>query len=239
MNGVRNDAGLHVGIIMDGNGRWARSRGLPRVAGHARGVESVRCVVESAPPLGISVLTLYAFSSDNWSRPAGEVAALMKLLERYLIAERRRCVEQRIRLSVIGRRDRLEPRLVREIRAAEEATVHGDRLYLRIAVDYSSRRAILGAARMLARDAAPSYGRFLGLINRAAGSDPQTPEVDLIIRTSGEKRLSDFLLWESAYAEILFTDRLWPDFDGGDLQRALDEFRRRERRFGRLSEAAV
>lgn len=220
---------------MDGNGRWARARGLPRLAGHRKGVEAVRETVEAAPNLGISVLTLYAFSSDNWKRPARETSALMRLLERYLIDQRERCLENGVRLSVIGRRDRLAPRLVRAIRDTEEATMAGRRLYLRLAVDYSSRDAILRAARMMPRSGEMECSGFLQLINQAIGSDPATPEVDLMVRTSGEQRLSDFLLWESAYAELLFTDRRWPDFRAADLSRALAAFLRRDRRRGGLS----
>jgi len=231
--------GIHVGIIMDGNGRWAQARGLPRLAGHRKGVEAVREAVEAAQGLGISVLTLYAFSSDNWKRPVHETRGLMQLFERYLVGERERCVDNGVRLNVIGRRDRLAPRLVRAIRESEVATAAGRRLYLRLAVDYSSRDAILRAARLLPPGGELECSRFLRLINRAVGSDPATPEVDLMVRTSGEQRLSDFLLWELAYAELLFVDRRWPDFRAGDLSRAVAAFRRRERRRGGLSSSRL
>jgi len=228
---------LHVAIIMDGNGRWAEARGLPRIAGHRRGADAVRRTVESAVRLGVSTLTLYAFSSDNWKRPRAEVAALMDLLEDYLVEERERCVAEGIRLAVIGRRTRLPRGLRRTIAATEAATAGGRRLYLRLAVDYSARQAIVRAARSLWWPGATSSAGFLRAINRAIGSDPSTPEVDLLIRTSGEQRLSDFLLWEVAYAELVFTRRPWPDFDGTALESALREFRRRRRRFGGLLEA--
>ena len=212
---------------MDGNGRWAANRGLPRLAGHRAGVETVRRVVEAAPELGISVLTLYAFSSDNWKRPRAEVAGLMRLLRRYLDLETQRCVENGVRIEAIGRRDRLPASLLRDIEASERATARCDGIRLRVAIDYSSRDAILEAfagARRLTREA---------ILQRLG------PEVDLLIRTSGEQRLSDFLLWECAYAELYFTPRLWPDFGRDDLAAAVAQFRTRERRFGALPQAAV
>lgn len=227
--------GLHVGLIMDGNGRWAQARGLPRTEGHGRGADAVRRAVEAAPELGITTLTLYAFSADNWRRPAGEVSVLMGLLESCLVRERENCRRQGVRLGLIGRRDRLSPALVREIEAAELATRDGTRLYLRLAVDYSARSAILAAAKALRSDEHCDESVFLRLVNHACHSDLETPQVDLIIRTSGEQRLSDFLLFESAYAELMFIETLWPDFDGEDLRRAVEAFRRRERRYGGLS----
>ncbi|MGQ0712314.1 MAG: polyprenyl diphosphate synthase [Gemmatimonadaceae bacterium] len=210
----------HVAIIMDGNGRWATSRGLPRTAGHRAGADAVRRVVEAAPRLGIRTLTLFAFSSDNWKRPPREVASLMRLFQRYMAAEVAALDENGVRFSVIGRRDRLSPRLVEQIEAAERLTAHGQRVHLRLAVDYSSRGMIERAAR----------GR--GHLAAQLG-----PDVDLLIRTGGERRLSDFLLWECAYAELHFTERRWPDFSAGDLERALADFHGRERRFGALSAA--
>ena len=224
--------GLHVAVIMDGNGRWATRRGLPRSAGHRAGVLAVRRVVEAAPDLGIATLTLFAFSSDNWRRPPDEVGALMALLKRYLKAELTRLVDSGVRLTVIGRRDRLPDGLSGAIAAAERACAHGTRLDLRIAIDYSSRDAIANAAarwpakRPPARDA---FARLLALQGGHRGGD-----VDLLIRSGGEKRLSDFLLWELAYAELCFIDTLWPDFGADHLRAALDDFRRRERRFGGL-----
>ena len=204
---------LHVAIVMDGNGRWAARRGLPRVAGHRAGAEAVRRAVEAAPQLGITALTLYAFSADNWKRPPAEVAALMRLLARYLRTETPRLVKNGVRLALIGRRDRLPAPLVAAIGAAEHATAQGARLQLRLAVDYSSRWAI-GAGAIL-------------------------PDVDLLIRTGSEQRLSDFLLWECAYAELYFSEMMWPDFGAADLAAAVADFHARERRFGGLPEAAT
>ena len=230
---------LHVAIIMDGNGRWATRRGLPRVAGHRAGVATVRRVVEHAPDLGIRWLTLYAFSSDNWRRPADEVESIFWLLRAYLRLETERLRQHGARLEIIGRRDRLPPSLVREIARAEYATAEGHRLHLRIAVDYSSRDAITRAAAGVS--AALSELLSADLLGRmlAQALTAESGEVDLLIRTGGEKRLSDFLLWESAYAELLFTDRMWPDFDATDLDAALAEFNRRERRFGGVPEATA
>ena len=218
---------LHIGIIMDGNGRWATGRGMPRIMGHRAGVEAARRVVEGAPDAGVGILTLFAFSSDNWRRPAAEVDALMRLMATYLANETSRCVAQGVRLEVIGRRDRLGAKLCSAIAEAEAATAAGDRLWLRLAVDYSARDAILAAARglrELSRDA----------LERAMG-----PPVDLLIRTGGERRLSDFQLWESAYAELVFTRTMWPDFDGTALAAAVREFRSRERRFGAVPQVPV
>ncbi|MBO0911049.1 MAG: di-trans,poly-cis-decaprenylcistransferase [Acidobacteria bacterium] len=233
--------GLHVAIIMDGNGRWAARRGLPRIAGHRAGVAAVRRVVEHAPGLGVSRLTLYAFSSDNWSRPAWEVESLFRLMRAYLRLETERLRERGARLQAIGRRDRLPRALLREIERAELRTANGRTLLVRVALDYSSRDAISLAAARLTRQASgnepPSPGELRNLLTRELTQDAGA--VDLVIRSGGEKRLSDFLLWESAYAELFFTDRMWPDFDAADLEAALAEFRRRERRFGGLSPTAV
>ncbi len=220
--------GLHVAVIMDGNGRWAQARGMPRSLGHRAGVTAVRRTVEAAPAHGVSVLTLYAFSSDNWKRPGPEVHVLMRLLERYLRVEVANCVEQGVRLEVIGRRDRLPARLAQAIAAAEAATSAGTRLRLRLAIDYSSRDAIVQAAAQAPRTRA-AFARLL-----AASTDAPAPDVDLVIRTGGEQRLSDFLLWESAYAELYFTAVAWPDFDEQAFSDALAEFSRRQRRFGGL-----
>ncbi|HEV1284538.1 MAG TPA: di-trans,poly-cis-decaprenylcistransferase [Bryobacteraceae bacterium] len=214
---------LHVAIIMDGNGRWANARGLPRVAGHRTGADAVRRTVEAAPGLGVSVLTLYAFSADNWRRPAREVSALMKLLGHYLVRETDRCIENGVRLQAIGRRDRLPPALVSLLEEAEGRTAQGSNLHLRLAIDYSSRQAILDAVRRDRAHTAEAFSKALG------------PDVDLLIRTSGEQRLSDFLLWECAYAEMIFTRRLWPDFSEDDLAAAIDEYHRRDRRFGAVA----
>jgi undecaprenyl diphosphate synthase len=221
---------LHVGIIMDGNGRWATRQRLPRFAGHEAGVEAIRRVMEAAPGQGIGTLTLYAFSCDNWRRPQAEVTGLMNLMRRYMRNETNSLVRNRVRLTVIGRRDRLPAGLAAEIGHAEIATVGGDALHMRIAIDYSARDAILDAAAQISGTGEFTRSRFSQLVTGQAG----LRDVDLVIRTSGEKRLSDFLLWESAYAELHFTDRMWPDFDAGDLAEALASFHRRERRFGGL-----
>jgi undecaprenyl diphosphate synthase len=230
-------SGLHAAIIMDGNGRWAVARGKSRTAGHLAGADAVRRTVEAAPGLGVDVLTLYAFSSDNWRRPPDEVGALMRLLRRYLMAETGRCVENGVRVQVIGRRDRLAPVLVREIESAERATGKGEKLWLRIAVDYSARDAILRAAHRLAGAGEVTREEFSELL--AGCSERRAQNVDLLVRTGGEKRLSDFLLWECAYAELIFTDRMWPEFGAADLEEAVHEFRRRERRFGAVAAASA
>ncbi len=204
---------MHTALIMDGNGRWAERRRLPRAAGHSRGADTVRRVVEEAPGLGISTLTLYAFSSDNWSRPAAEVAALMELFRRTLGVETGRCLREGVRMTVIGRRDRLSKALLASIRESEAATQSGKSLHLRLAVDYSGRHSIQ----------AGEVG----------------PDVDLLVRTGGEQRLSDFLLWECAYAEILFEPRLWPDYTGADLARAVRWFHARHRKFGGLGQYGI
>ncbi len=232
---------MHVAIIMDGNGRWASRRGLPRTAGHVQGARAVRRVVEAALQQNVKTLTLYAFSCDNWGRPPGEVAALLRLLHRYLLAETQRCAENRVRLNVIGRRDRLSVELLRAIEHGEQATAQGSRLHLRIAIDYSARHSILETlrrARMAGPGTSPAETAFLDLMNEVNHSAPASESVDLLIRTGGEKRLSDFLLWECAYAELYFTDCLWPDFDETGLKQALRDYCGRQRRFGRLPEAA-
>jgi undecaprenyl diphosphate synthase len=221
---------LHVGIIMDGNGRWAARRGLSRLRGHEAGVEAIRRIVEAAPDQGVGTLTLYAFSSDNWRRPKAEVAGLMALLRFYLGNEIQSLVKNGVRLMVIGRRDRLPDGIASAIAKAEAATADGEVLHLRIAIDYSARDAILNAAVKLADVAEPSREKFSELVTGEAG----LRDVDLIIRTSGEQRLSDFLLWEGAYAELHFTKRMWPEFDAADLAEALASFHGRERRFGGL-----
>jgi undecaprenyl diphosphate synthase len=215
---------------MDGNGRWATRRRLSRLRGHEAGVEAIRRVVEAAPRQGVGTLTLYAFSSDNWRRPKAEVTALMALLRFYLSNEVESLVRNGVRLTVIGRRDRLPDGIASAIGRAEAATAKGDVLHLRIAVDYSARDAILNAAAKAAGIGNLSRELFSELVT----GEPGIRDVDLVIRTSGEKRLSDFLLWESAYAELHFTQRMWPDFEAQDLAEALTSFHRRERRFGGL-----
>ncbi|MEG6509967.1 di-trans,poly-cis-decaprenylcistransferase [Methyloligella sp. 2.7D] len=218
---------IHVGIIMDGNGRWAERKGLPRSRGHRAGVQAVRGIVEAAGKAGIGMLTLYAFSSDNWRRPKPEIAVLMNLLQGHLDRELGALQGQGVRLSFIGRRERLPANLRERIDWAERATAKGSRLHLRVAVDYSARDAILAAAAQAER------GTTREAFARLVTGDG-APDVDLLIRTGGEKRLSDFLLWECAYAELLFTDCMWPDFGPDELAAALDEFETRQRRFGGL-----
>jgi undecaprenyl diphosphate synthase len=226
--------GLHVAIIMDGNGRWAMRRGLPRIAGHRAGVAAVRRVVERAPDVGIRRLTLYAFSCDNWRRPTAEVQSIFWLLRAFLRLETERLRQRGVRIQIIGRRDRLTSSVLREIDKAERATAGGSGLHLRVAIDYSSRdaiaRAAAGANAALSGEGSPSADLLGAMLTKALTGE--SGEVDLLIRTGGETRLSDFLLWECAYAELLFTDRMWPDFDQVDLDAALENFKRRERRFG-------
>jgi undecaprenyl diphosphate synthase len=224
---------------MDGNGRWANARGRPRTAGHIAGARVVRRIVEAAPDCGIGMLTLYAFSADNWARPSREVALLMRLFRRYLVAETDRCVTNDVRMRIIGRRDRIPAELLRAINVAEEATKHGTRLDLRIAVDYSARDAMVRAARALRGHGELTREALYRAMCEVDHWDGECRDVDLLIRTGGEQRLSDFLLWECAYAELYFTDRRWPDFSPADLQAAVSEFHTRERRFGAVPEAAA
>ncbi len=233
------DSKLHVAILLDGNGRWAASRGLPRSEGHRAGVAAVRRVVRSAPPLGIGVLTLYAFSSNNWERPANEVASLLGLLEEFLLSEASECAKEGVRIRIIGRRDRIPPSLVSAIQFAEHSTAHGRKLDLRIALDYSSRDAILRAACWMLSSLEVSQREFARRLGEVTNAEGPAADVDLLIRTGGERRLSDFMLWECAYAELFFTPRMWPDFGSEDLEEAVDDFLSRERRFGRIPEAAA
>jgi undecaprenyl diphosphate synthase len=227
---------MHTAIIMDGNGRWAERRGLARTAGHRAGAKAVRRIVEAATRGPIDILTLYAFSSDNWTRPQQEVAALMRLLKRYLVSETARCLDNGVRLSVIGRRDRLSRDLVRTIENTERITASGAKLHLRLAVDYSARAAIARAATYIGGEG--SFEDFESALAVAVHSDVEAP-VDLLIRTGGERRLSDFMLWECAYAELVFVDTFWPDFDEAGFEAALREFSRRNRRFGGLGQVAA
>ncbi len=232
-------SGLHVAIIMDGNGRWAQARGLPRSAGHREGVNAVRRVVEAALGLGIRFLTLHVFSADNWKRPEQEVSTLLQLLREYLLEARQSAVERGVRISLIGRRDRLPQELLGVVAGMEEVTQRGECLHVRLAVDYSSRDALVSTARLFHcpnQDGCELFARCLGHVIRAGGP---ARDVDLLIRTGGEQRLSDFLLWECAYAELYFTGCMWPDFDEKDLQAAVEEFRRRERRFGKVGEKSL
>ena len=222
---------LHAAIIMDGNGRWATARGLSRIAGHRAGAEALRLIVETAPDYGIAMLTVYAFSSDNWRRPELEVDALMALLACYLVRETPRCVSNGVRMSIIGRRDRLQDSLRDSIDEAERKTRQCNRLHLRLAVDYSARDAILDASQRSAGEHV-TRERFEELLGEAR-------PVDILIRTGGEQRLSDFLLWECAYAELIFSNRMWPDFSPADLQKAIGQYAHRERRFGGIPQASV
>lgn len=231
--------GLHLAVILDGNGRWATQRGLPRSAGHQAGVGAVRRLIESCPPAGVGTLTLYAFSSDNWTRPEREVRWLLRLFREQLRRESARCQAEGIRLSVIGRRDRLPLPLLTAIDRAESATSAGRRLHLRLAVDYSGRDAIVAAAVALAGRPSATREEFSRAVTDGGRGGPTVPPVDLLIRTGGEQRLSDFLLWETAYAELHFTRTMWPDFDAHELRAALLEFRGRERRFGGLPLSAA
>ncbi|MBV8445550.1 MAG: di-trans,poly-cis-decaprenylcistransferase [Candidatus Dormibacteraeota bacterium] len=229
---------MHTAIIMDGNGRWAAARNLNRQAGHRAGARAVGTVVRAAARRGVDTLTLYAFSCDNWHRPRSEVEALFGLLHRYLIAETERCVADSIRVNFIGRRDRLTAALLRQIEHSERLTAAGRRMHLRIAVDYSSRGSIIEASRRLKEVPPTEPQHFLSLLGTVDHSDPPAPEVDLLIRTGGEQRLSDFLLWECAYAELYFVDCPWPDFDEAALAAALEEYSHRQRRFGRIAAAS-
>jgi undecaprenyl diphosphate synthase len=230
----------HVAIIMDGNGRWAARRGLPRVAGHRAGIASVRRIVEHASDAGIRCLTLYAFSSDNWRRPSAEVQSIFWLLRAFLRLQTARLRDRGARLEVIGRRDRLPAAALSAIENSERATAGGTGLHLRVAIDYSSRDAIARAAFSAADALGPrrfmSPDLFGPLLTRSLTAD--CGDVDLLIRTGGEKRLSDFLLWECAYAELLFTDRMWPEFYESDLDAAIADFSHRQRRFGAVPEPA-
>jgi undecaprenyl diphosphate synthase len=223
---------MHIAIIMDGNGRWAMKRHLPRSAGHRAGAKAVNAIVEEAARSGVETLSLYAFSAANWGRPQQEVNALFTLLRRYLLTQTPRCLEQSIRINIFGRRDRLPDELLRVIERSEQLTAHCTRMQLRIAVDYSAQHSLFSAARRMRLEPDADHARFaehLAAVDHcAAGAAP----VDLLIRTGGEKRLSDFLLWECAYAELHFVDCCWPDFDEQAFAAALGEYSRRERRFG-------
>jgi undecaprenyl diphosphate synthase len=228
---------MHTAIIMDGNGRWARARNLRREAGHRAGARAVDAVIRAAVRHGVTTLTLYAFSSDNWFRPRAEVEALFGLLRRYLMTQTERCLAQSLRLNVIGRRDRLSTELRRQIEHSEALTAACTRMHLRIAVDYSARHSIMQAGRRLTGAAAAQPADYLRLLGEVSHSSPPAPAVDLLIRTGGERRLSDFLLWECAYAELHFVDCLWPDFDEAAFAQALADYAGRQRRFGRLAAA--
>jgi undecaprenyl diphosphate synthase len=218
--------GLHVAIIMDGNGRWAEQQGLARTAGHRAGAETMRRIAGAAADMGVTTLTLFAFSTYNWLRAPAEVAGLMRLLGDYLHAETQSLIDSGARLTLIGRRDRLPWAHRERLARIETATSNGRRLHIRIAVDYSAREAIKRAARSWA----PGSGGLGPLVAQTRpGDSPEAADVDLLIRTGGDRRLSDFLLWEAAFAELWFTDRMWPDFKAEDLACAIADFRDRGR----------
>lgn len=225
---------MHIAIIMDGNGRWASRRRLPRTAGHRAGATVVNTIVETAARRRVGTLTLYAFSAANWQRPEGEVSGLFALFKRHLQTQTRRCLEQSIRLNVIGRRDRLSPDLRELIERSEQATAHCTGMRLRIAVDYSAQHSLVEACRRLRAEDGVDRSRFVERLAEVDNVALPAPEVDLLIRTGGEKRLSDFLLWECAYAELHFVDCLWPEFDEHAFDAALQEYARRDRRFGAI-----
>jgi undecaprenyl diphosphate synthase len=225
----------HIAIIMDGNGRWARSRHLPRIAGHRAGADSVRQAIEAAKEAGVKVLTLYTFSTENWKRPKEEVHSLFKLLEEYLDKEEEKLNKNNIRFSAIGDIDGLPESVRARIRKVTQSTAGNSGLTLNLALNYGSRPEILGAARGIARDAAAGKVDPEEIDERLFSSRLYTkglPDPDLVIRTSGECRLSNFLLWQTAYSELYITKKLWPDFKKGDFRKAVREYQRRQRRFG-------
>jgi undecaprenyl diphosphate synthase len=227
----------HVAIIMDGNGRWAELRSLPRIAGHREGIKSVREMITVCLELGIHALTLYAFSQENWNRPIQEISSLMGLLEYYLSTERAKLIEQGVRLRTIGRLDSLPASALQWVRAAEQETSHLDRMHLTVALSYGGRAEIVDAVRELLREA--EDGKLqAGDVDESRIQQylytHELPDPDLLIRTSGETRISNFLLWQLAYTELYFTPTLWPDFRRRELLLALLEYQRRERRFGRV-----
>jgi len=234
--GIRLDAlPRHVAVIMDGNGRWAERRGLDRSEGHRAGVEAVRAVTRAARELGLPWLTLYAFSSENWNRPKAEVDALMKLPEEYFASELEDAVRNGVRIRAIGRLERLPPNVRRSLEEALARTRHNEGMQLVFALSYGGRGEIVEAVRRMLREHEPRHFDPEALDEKAFAAwldDPELPDVDLLIRTGGEQRISNFLLWQSAYAELLFSDRLWPDFGGEELLEAVRAFQARERRFG-------
>jgi undecaprenyl diphosphate synthase len=230
---------MHIAIIMDGNGRWAAQRHLPRSAGHRAGAKAVDGICEAAARRGVETLSLYAFSAANWQRPRAEVSALFTLLRHHLLTQTERCLAQSIRIKVIGRRDRLGAGLVELIERSERATAHCSGMRLRLAIDYSAQHSLVEASRRGAADGPIDRARFLEQLAAVDHSATPAGDVDLLIRTGGEKRLSDFLLFECAYAELLFLDCLWPDFQAADFDAALADFASRERRFGQIGAPAA
>ncbi len=225
---------MHIAIIMDGNGRWAARRRLPRTAGHRAGAKAVNAVVEAAARRRIGTLTLHAFSAANWQRPEGEVGGLFALFKHHLQTQTQRCLEQSIRINVIGRRDRLGDELCELVERSEQATAHCTGMRLRIAIDYSAQHSLVEVCKRMQPDDAFDRSRFAERLAEVDHAALPAPEVDLLIRTGGEQRLSDFMLWECAYAELLFVDCMWPDFDERSFDQALQEYARRDRRFGAI-----
>ena len=228
----------HVAIVMDGNGRWAAKRGLPRLEGHRRGVETLRAVVEACPDFGVDTLTLFAFSTENWRRPEDEVKGLMGLLRRYLRKDAAELEDKEVRIRFIGDRSALDPDIREMMRALEERTARHDRFNLAIAINYGGRADIVAAARRLAEEAASGARRACEIDEAAMAGALSTcglRDPDLVIRTSGEQRISNFLLWQCAYAEFVFAPELWPDFDRAAFERALCAYGARERRFGAVA----
>ena len=228
----------HVAIIMDGNGRWAAARGLPRVEGHRRGVEAVRRTVRAAGDIGIEIVTIFSFSAENWTRPLSEIGELMGLLRRFIRNDLAELHRARVRVRIIGEREGLEPDIARLLTEAEELTKHNDKLTLVVAFNYGARQEIVRAARKLAEQVAAGTLKPSDIDAENLGFSldaPDLPDPDLIIRTSGEQRLSNFLLWQSAYSEYYATPTLWPDFGREDLLAALESYNQRHRRFGKLS----
>ena len=232
-----DDVPRHVAIIMDGNGRWAAARGLPRVEGHRRGVEALRRIIRAASDIGIKFITIFSFSAENWSRPAHEVGELMGLLRRFIRNDLAELHKSNVRVRVIGERDGLDPDIGRLLLEAEELTKDNDGLCLVVAFNYGARQEIARAVRRIAEEAAKGSLKpaDVGMETIDAYLDaPDIPDPDLIIRTSGEQRLSNFLLWQSAYSELVFVPTYWPDFDRAALEAAIREYQQRERRFGGL-----
>jgi len=228
-------AKLHVAIVMDGNGRWAKRRGLPRTLGHPRGVEAIRRTVEAAPKLGVGWLTLYAFSTENWGRPPGEVSEVMRLLKAYVNSDLDSLAREGVKIRILGRREGLAPDIAEIVDRAEARTAHNSDFHLQVAFNYGSRADIVDAARRVMRAARDGQLSPEALDEQTFAAHLSTgglPPPDLVVRTSGEQRLSNFLLWESAYAEFVFQDVLWPDYGADHLKAAIAEFTKRERRYG-------
>ena len=226
----------HIAIIMDGNGRWARKRGLPKIMGHRQGVESVKKIVRACVDFGVKYLTVYAFSTENWQRPKDEVSALFKLLTNFIDMQTKLFHDNNVRVRIIGERGRLDPAVKSRIEQLEKDTASYDKLTLNIALSYGSRQEIVGAVKTLASEAKEGKIEPSGIDENVFSKYLYTndsPDPDLLIRTSGEMRLSNFLLWQLSYAEIYVTEKLWPDFGKKDLKKAIDEYQKRERRFGK------